>query len=176
MLYAQVTEPGRVQLAQALKGTKDAKWYRRVQVIQWSSQGHRVAQIASLVSLSQATVRDYIKRYNSGGLSRLAPHYGIGRPVATAWSKAQWDELLHRSPCQFEPLATGARNWTQELLVQYLAHYQKVSLTQSALSHLFKRLGIRWNRGKLKVTSPDPDYQVKRQRIEALKKKPSPAN
>jgi hypothetical protein len=45
---------------------------------------------------------------------------------------------------------------------------------------LMKRLGIRWNlcssvtrrneSGKLKVTSPDPLYILKRERVEELKK------
>jgi hypothetical protein len=47
-----------------------------------------------------------------------------------------------------------------------------VTVTQPAISECLKRDKIRWNRGKLKVTSPDPLYTVKRERVEALKKKP----
>jgi hypothetical protein len=86
-------------------------------------------------------------------------------------TKAEWEELLHRSPCQFEKLNTGARNWSQKLLVQYCSQYLGVQITQSAISGILKRLDIRWNRGKLRVTSPDPLYTVKRERIETLKKK-----
>jgi transposase len=172
MLFAQINEQSRTLLHEALQAAEEAKWYRRLQVIVLSGQGHQVSEIAPLTRLSEATIRDYIKRYNHGGLSGLQPNYGIGRPAANSWTKEEWDALLHRSPCQFEKLATGARNWTQTLLVHYLLMYHQVSMSQSALSYLFKRLGISWNRGKLKVTSPDPDYQVKRSRIEALKKKP----
>ena len=86
-------------------------------------------------------------------------------------TKAQWEELLHRSPAGFEKLNTGARNWTQALLVAYCAQYLGVPITQARLCQLFKTMGLTWNRGKLKVTSPDPLYTVKRERVEGLKKK-----
>lgn len=78
---------------------------------------------------------------------------------------------MRRSPCQFEKLNTGARNWTQKLLAQYCSVYLDVQITVPAISILLKRLGIKWNRGKLKVTSPDPLYMVKRERVETLKGK-----
>jgi hypothetical protein len=81
--------------------------------------------------------------------------------------------LLHQSPCQFEKLNTGARNWTQKLLIDYCLQYLDAKMSQSSISMLIKRLGIRWNRGKLKVTSPDPLYILKRERVDELKKKPS---
>ena len=64
----------------------------------------------------------------------------------------------------------GLLSSTSHLLVDYLQRYHRIVVTRSALSKLFKRLGLSWKRGKLKVTSPDPDYQIKRQRIETLKK------
>jgi len=91
-------------------------------------------------------------------------------------TKAQWEELLRRSPSQFETLNTSARNWKKELLVNYCEHELGLKITQSALCMLFDRLGIKWNRGKLKVTSPDPLYTVKRERYETLKKKQNRAN
>ncbi len=37
---------------------------------------------------------------------------------------------------------------------------------------LLKRMKIKWNRGKLKVTSPDPLYTVKQERVDTPKKSP----
>jgi hypothetical protein len=85
-------------------------------------------------------------------------------------TKAEWEELLHQSPSQFERLRSGARNWTQALLQTYLWEYHHVSVTQQAISVAIKRHKVRWNRGKLRVTSPDPVYLVKRERIDTLKK------
>ena len=170
MIYAQVNHEGLKLLEGELKSTKDVKWYRRLKIIQLSSQGEKVPQLAKQFDVCGATVRDYIKRYNKGGLDTLKRGNSNGRPPKTQLTKAQWEELLHQSPCQF--LNTGARNWTYKMLSQYCYEYLGVQMGQSGIGMLMKRMDIRWNRGKLKVTSPDPDYTVKRERVEKLKKKP----
>ena len=172
MIYAQVSDDGLKLLEAELKSTKDAKWYKRLEIIQWSSQGETVPQLSKRSDVCQATVRDYIKRYNSGGLGALKPGKSSGRPPTTDLTKDQWEELLHQSPCQFEKLDTGDRNWTQDMLSVYCYEYLGVKIGSTAICMLLKRMGISWNRGKLKVTSPDPDYTVKRERVQTLKKKP----
>jgi len=171
MIFAKVNEEGSKLLEKELKATKDAEWYRRLKIVQLSSLGETVSKLAEIFGLCKATVRDYIKRYNRGGLESLKRGNSNGRPPKINLTKAQWEELLHRSPCQFEKLNTGARNWTHKLLSMYCREYLGVQITPSAIGMLLKRMGIRWNRGKLKVTSPDPLYTVKRERVETLKKK-----
>ena len=171
MIYALVSPENRKQLINELADTKDARWYRRLKIINLSSVGKTVPQLAEIFDLSSSTVRDYIHRYNSGGIAVLRRSYSPGRPKKIAFLKEQWEELLHRSPAQFEKFNTAARNWTQELLVEYCQKYLSVEITQGRLCQILKKLGIKWNRGKLKVTSPDPLYTVKRERIETLKKK-----
>ncbi len=172
MIYAQVDNQKLEALEKELKSTRDAKWYQRLKIVQLSSQSEKVPQLAKQFDVCEATVRDYIKRYERGGLETLKRNKSSGRPPKTQLTKAQWEELLHRGPCQFEKLNTGARNWTYKMLSQYCYEYLGVQIGQSAIGMLLKRIGIRWNRGKLKVTSPDPQYTVKRERVETLKKKP----
>jgi transposase len=172
MIYAQVNEEKLKPLRKELKSTKDAGWYRRLKIIQLSSQGKKVPQLAKQFDVCQATVRDYIKRCNSGGLETLRRGSSSGRPPKTHLTRAGWEELLHHSPCQFEKLNTGARNWTYKMLSVYCHEYLGVQMGQSGIGMLMKRMDIRWNRGKLKVTSPDPQYTVKRERVETLKKSP----
>lgn len=171
MLYAKVSPEDHVLLDQELKTTRDANWYRRLKIIQLSGQGKSVSELAELFDVCPATVRDYLHRYTRGGLSALRRRFSPGAPLKIPFTKAQWEELLHRSPNQFPQLETKARNWTQELLVDYFSKVHGIEVAQPTLSLLLKRLGIRWNRGKLKVTSPDPLYTVKRERVETLKKK-----
>ena len=171
MIFAFISHEDRDLIEKKLKETKDVRWYRRLKIIQLSSAGKTVPQLAETFDLSFATVRDYIKRYNEGGVFELKRSYSKGRPFRIEMSKEEWEDLLRRSPCQFEKLNTAVRNWTQELLVKYCSLYRGILVAQSTISTLLKRLGIRWNRGKLKVTSPDPLYTVKRDRVESLKKK-----
>jgi len=171
MIYAYVHTENHDKLRGELLTTPDAKWYRRLKLIELSSSGLPAPKVAEIFDLCPATVRDYIHRYNRSGLDGLCRAASPGAPEKIPLTKAQWEDLLHQSPCQFEKLNTGARNWRQELLVTYLQQYHGVFVTQSAICKHLKRMGLRFNRGKLKVTSPDPLYTVKRQRIEELKKK-----
>ena len=172
MLYANVTPKDLEKLEEELKSATDAKWYRRLKVIHLSAQRKSVRLIATFFDLCHATVREYITRYNAEGLAGLHREPSPGAPQKIPLTKAEWEELLHQSPCHFERLGTGARNWTQALLVRYFQQYYAVTVTQAAIALCIKRHGIRWNRGKLKVTSPDPVYTVKRERIDTLKKTP----
>lgn len=171
MLYAKVNEATEKALKQAIKTAQNTKWYRRLKVIDLSIKGQKVGEIAAIFDLSDNTVRGYINRYNQGELEGLKPNYGQGRNKTITLSKDELTELLERSPSQFEKLETGARNWNQALMKQYLREYYQIDVSQSGISGLFKRLGIPWNRAKKKVTSPDALYTVKRQRVEQLKQK-----
>ena len=172
MVYANVSPDDVKTLTEELKQTKDVKWYHRIKIILLSAKHKSVPELADLFDRCEATIRTYIKRYNTEGRKGLIPQSRDGAPAKVPFSKAEWEELLHQSPSQFKQLQTAARNWSQELVLDYLRVYHGILLTQPALSKLLKRQGIRWNRGKLKVTSPDPLYTVKRERIETLKKKP----
>jgi transposase len=147
-----------------------------LKIIHLSSQGKSVPELATLFDLCHATVRDYITRYNAGGLDGLKRQSSDGAPSKIPFSKADWEELLRQSPSQFDRLQTGARNWTQELVQAYLLAYHQVSVTQQTISATIKRKKVSWNRGKLKVTSPDPLYTVKRDQMNEFKKKPLPAH
>ena len=171
MIYAIISKTDLASFETEMNSTSDVPWYRRLKVIHLSSQQDKtVPELSKMFDLCQATIRTYIHAHNQGGLTGLKREYSPGSPPRTHLTKSEWEELLKQSPSQFEKLNTGARNWTQALLVVYCAEYLNVTITQSAISSLFKRLNIRWNRGKLKVTSPDPLYTVKRERIETLKK------
>jgi len=150
MLYAKVDETGRKTLNQAIKTAQNVKWYRRLKVIDLSAKGQTVAKIAAIFNLSDNTVRIYINRYNQGGIEGLKPNYGQGRNKTITLSKDELTELLGRSPSQFEKLNTGARNWNQSLMKQYLWAYHQIDVSQSAISTKFKQLGIPWNRAKKK--------------------------
>ena len=172
MLYAEVSPQAYDRLLNAIQQSSARNWYRRLKIIQLSSQGKSVPELATLFDLCKATVRDYIKRYNAGGLDGLKRRSSDGAPSKIPFTKAEWEDLLRQSPSQFNLLETGARNWTQELVQAYLRHYHQVSVTQQAISASIRRHKVSWNRGKLKVTSPDPLYTVKRDQLEACKKKP----
>jgi len=170
MLFANVSPEDNERIAEAMKQTKDIRWYQRLHIIRLSSQGKSVPELTDLFGRCAATVRNYITRYNHEGFDGLNRQSSPGAPPQIPFSKADWEEVLHQSPSQFAPLATAARNWNQEFLVAYLRCYHGVTVTRQAVAASLKRHGVRLNRGRLRVTSPDPVYTVNRDRIDALKK------
>lgn len=101
-------------------------------------------------------------------IAGLRPDYGVGRPATLTWTQAQWLDVLAQSPVHLPLLASQARNWTQALLCQYLQLYHQIEVSQPTIAKHLRQAGIRWRRAKLRVYSPDPLYQVKRQRIQHL--------
>lgn len=168
MIYAKVDDQEREALQNAMKVTTNVKWFRRLKIIDLSSQGFNVTELANIFDLCEGTIRRYIHDFNQSGLAGLRPAYGQGRPPALPWSKAQWLDLLAQSPADLPLLNNAAQNWTQGLLQQYWAVYQQVQVTQTTISKTLRRVGIRWRRAKARVHSPDPLYTVKRQRIAEL--------
>ena len=70
MIFAKVINEGLKLLKKELKSTKDAKWYRRLKIVQLSSQKRTVPQLAKDFDVCEATVRDYITQYNEVSLLR----------------------------------------------------------------------------------------------------------
>jgi transposase len=169
MIFAKVNAQEREAIQSEMKATNNIKWYRRLKVIDLSSQGYKVPELAQMFDLCEGTIRRYIHHFNEAGLPGLQPGYGQGRPPELSWTKGEWLDVLAQSPADLTQLNTGAQNWTQGLLRQYLALYHQIEVTQATISKALRRVGVRWRRAKRRVHSPDPLYIVKRQRVEQLK-------
>jgi len=93
----------------------------------------------------------------------------VGRPPKLAnWTKGDWDKILERTPDQYEKLNTESRQWTLDLLKKYVKEYHNIEVCRSSVYHSLRKTGRRTGRSKLRVGSPDPDYVVKRQHVQAV--------
>jgi hypothetical protein len=92
MIYAKVDAQHKAELDTEMNRTKDAKWYRRLKIIDLSGQGFSVPELSEMFDLGDGTIRRYIHAYNEAGLDGLRPGYGQG-------SKQQTTELGHPSCC-----------------------------------------------------------------------------
>lgn len=153
-----------------IKNADQVKWYRRLKIIQRSMAGMTVPQLAEHFDVCQATVRQYIKAYNRGGLDELRPQKSPGRPPKVGHlSRDDWSDILHRTPNQYEKLKTDSRQWTLALLVRYAKEYLGEEVHFDTISKALRRCKYRTGRSKLRVSSPDADYLVKRERIQKLR-------
>ena len=171
MIYAKIDDASALQrLDTALSQATKPKWYRRLLIIKLSATEHlSVRRLAKMFNLSDDSVRSYIHKYNTSGLEALMPKSPPGcRGKITHFSKSDWDQLLEQTPNQYEKLQTDSRQWTLELIRVYLKVYHEISVTPPAIYFALRRTGYRTGRSKLRVGSPDPEYQTKRHQLEEL--------
>jgi transposase len=144
---------------------KDTFTLRRSQMLLASSRGEHVPQIASNLGCGQQTVRDAIHDFNDRGLDALTP--GSSRPKRTRATfdentAEQLRELLHRCPREF---GRDSSLWTLEMAAEVAF---EEGLTKERVSGetiratLARLLGVRWQRAKRWITSPDPLYERKK--------------
>ena len=171
MIYAEVGDASALErLDVALSEAKKPQWYRRLMIIKLSAtEGFSVPKLAKMFNLSDGSVRSYIHKYNTSGLEDLMPQSPPGRRgKITHFSKSEWQGLFEQTPDQYEKLQTDSRQWTLELIRVYFLVYHEISITPSAICMALRRTGYRTGRSKLRVGSPDPEYQAKRSQLTEL--------
>jgi len=173
MLSIELSASERIGLEKRLKQAKSqsAVVYLDLKIIEFSDQGKTVSEISQLLGLHPNTVRRIINQFLRGrfvGLKRKPK----GRPEEKlkAYDKDYWADILSQPPSSFEKLETPDQNWNYGLIQVYIAHYLKIKVSIGTIWNHLRRIGYTSGRAKLSITSPDPDYQVKRERLEVLKK------
>ncbi len=173
----------RQELAAALRATRAARVYRRLKAVQLVGEGHSVGEVVRLCDVGRSSVYTYLRAFARGGVAALedAPRSGRPRKLPPPYSGGQeshdaWQRLLDRRPSAVPELRTPSHVWTLRLLARYMQVMHQVEVAEATMYKALSRAGFRRGRTKLTVTSPDPQYEVKRQRVEALGKGPGRAS
>jgi transposase len=178
-----LSEEQRTELAAAIQAARSARLYRRLKVVQWPVEGYAVDAVMHLADVSRSRVCRYLSAYAHGGVAALedAPRSGRPRKLPAPYASGDpashdaWQRLLDRRPSTIPELASASHVWTLRLLARYMAAVHGAGVAEATIYKALSRAGFRRGRTKLSVTSPDPQYEVKRRRIEALGKGPTPA-
>jgi transposase len=174
MLKIQLTAPELEELQRRLKKAKKGKTleYLDLKIIDFSNSGKKVKEISSLLALHPNTVRQILHTFTAEGFAGLR-RKSRGKPSIKlkAYDKAYWEDILSQPPRLFDKLETDVQNWNYPLLQEYIRVYLGIKASIGAIWAHLRRVGFTSGRAKLSLTSPDPDYQVKRKRGESLEKK-----
>jgi len=160
-----VTDAERAQWVAGLRSS-DAFVHRRSQILLASARGEQAPQIAGHLGCDGQTVRNAIAAFNTRGLAALRK--GSSRPhrFRVAFDAARGEQLralLHQSPRTFgQPTSV----WTLELAaaVSFERGLTAQRVSAETIRATLERLGIRWQRAKRWITSPDPAYARKKGR------------
>jgi transposase len=138
---------------------------RRCQILLASARGQTARLIGEALGCDDQTVRNVLHAFNTHGLSALSrrssapqrtPHAAFN-----ATQREQLRALLHQSPRTFgHPTSL----WTLPLAaeVAYAEGLTARPVSGEAIRRALARLGVRWQRAKHWITSPDPAYRRKK--------------
>jgi transposase len=159
-----LTDAERETLEAGLR-SPDAFTLRRCQILLASDAGHNPYQIARNLGCNPQRARNAIHKFNEEGLKE-ALRRGSNRPNTVHRSFDEkgveaLGQILHRSPREFGKesslwtLAMAAQVSFEEGLTAYRVSGETIRATLA-------RMGVRWQRAKRWITSPDPLYGRKK--------------
>jgi transposase len=144
--------------------SSDAFVLRRCQILLASARGERAPTVARLLGCDDQTVRNVIHGFNAAGLAVLQE--GSSRPhrLRTAFTPEgaeRLKDLLHRSPRDF---GQERGTWTLQLAAQVSFEQGIISapVSDESVRRALNRLKTHWKRAKHWITSPDPQYLLKK--------------
>jgi transposase len=158
-----LTEDERRQVQAGLRSS-DAFVLRRCQILLASDRGERAGTIAKQLGCHKQTVLTVLHGFNADGLAVLEE--GSSRPhrLRTTFCEEALEglqDLLHHSPRNFgKPTSL----WSLELVAQVSFEQGLTSrlVSDESVRRALKRLGTNWKRAKDWITSPDPQYLLKK--------------
>jgi transposase len=137
---------------------------RRCQILLANARGEYAPAIAKHLGCDDETVRDVIRAFNERGLEVLRRRSSRPHRIVVAFPPEQAErlrDLLHQSPRNFDK-PTGV--WTLELAaeVSFEQGLTPERVSREAVRTALSRLGVKWQRAKQWITSPDPAYARKK--------------
>jgi transposase len=152
------------ELDDLYRTTRDVRIRTRAQMVLLSAEKQMVpSEIASIVRRDEQTVRRWLKRYRAEGLNGL---YDQPRPGTPGKVTPAYQELLIRTVRQ-RPRSLGQPYslWTLHRLADYMAEETGIRISAETVRVHLKAADIVISRPQHKVSSPDPEYEVKKRRL-----------
>lgn len=152
------------ELDELYRTTKDPRIRTRAQMV-FLSVDHKliVPQIALIVRESEPTVLRWLKRYHAEGSNGLRDEPRPGRPSdLTDNYRMRLIAAVRRRP---RSLNLPFSLWTLQRLADYLAEQTGLRVSGETVRHALKNAGIVMSRPQHTITSPDPEYDVKKRRL-----------
>jgi transposase len=151
------------ELADLYRTTRDVRLRTRAQMVLLAAEQQLPASaIAPIVRESEETVRRWLKRYQAAGLEGLRDQHRGGRPATV--TDAYREQLLYAVRRRPRSLDQPYSLWTLQRLADYLAEQTGIRVEDETVRLHLKAAGIVLSRPQHTISSPDPEYAVKKGR------------
>ncbi|MGH3906119.1 MAG: IS630 family transposase [Pseudonocardiaceae bacterium] len=130
----------------------------RARMVLWYVEGYRKGEIAVMSGASRPTVDKWLKRYERFGVEGLVSRASPGGPRQIPDRiRAKVLALTRTSP----PSVLGISHWSATEMAGYVKKTERVYVSQTWMSRLWRENGLRpWRQGTFKI-SKDPDFEDK---------------
>lgn len=159
-----LTEEQLAELEELYQKTQKPRYRTRAQIVLLSAeQGYKAEDIAQIVRESHMTVLRWLKRYLAEGIEGLkdAPRPGRSTTLTEAYRKRLL-EVVRRRP---RSLGLEYSLWTLRRLADYLAEETGLRVSFETVRRELAKADIVFSRPQHTISSPDPEYQVKKRRL-----------
>ncbi len=163
ILIKDLSEESRLDLEKLYHTSKKPRLRSRAQMILLSHKGYGSSEIATIVLLNKRSVQRWIQRYIAEGIKGLydAPRSGAPPRVTAEYIEQLLQTVRRRPRCLDLPFSM----WTCERLADYMTEQTGIRIQRRAVNKYLNKNGIVLSKPQHKISSPDPDYLVKKRRL-----------
>ncbi len=151
-------------------------------MVELSSRGLRVGEIAEQLRCATGTVRQWLKRFNAKGLEGLRDEPRPGKPPK--YTAEQVGEVIAASLTKPEDLGLPFACWTLDRLTAHLHEEKGIPISRSRIDEILSAEGLRWRQQESwfgeradpdfaeKGVPVDPEFAAKRGQSQACIQRP----
>jgi transposase len=144
--------------------THDVRVRTRAQMILLAAeQGMVAGEIAAVVRQDEETVRRWFACYQAEGVEGLSDTPRSGAPPKA--TSGYRERLLQISCSRPRALGLPFSLWTATRLADHLAEMTGVRMSTPSVCRLLREGGMALSRPQHSITSPDPEYALKKGRL-----------
>jgi transposase len=142
----------------------DACEMKRAQIVLASSQGLTTTGINKRYGYSTEYARKMIHRFNKQGVSCLKRKSSAPLTIKSVFDRDKCEKIkkiMHKNPRGF---GKASSIWTLTLMAEVLYEEGETprQMANETLRRAMKKNGVNWKRAKDWITSPDPQYEIKK--------------
>ena len=146
------------------RSTKEVRLRTRAQIILLAGEQRMTAPvIAKIVRENDQTVRNWLKRWMAEGIEGLKDRPMPGAPCKI--TKTYEEQLLLAVRRRPRSLGQPYSMWTLQRLADYMAEQTGIRASYETVRQVLKAGEVVLSRPQHKISSPDPEYLVKKRRL-----------
>lgn len=151
-------------LALLYRSTHEVRVRTRAQIVLLAGEQRLTAPaIAIIVREDDQTVRNWLKRWLAEGIEGLKDRPMPGAPAKV--TSAYKEQLLRIVRLRPRSLEQPYSLWTLQRLADYMAEATGIRVSDETVRQVLKTGEIVLSRPQHKISSPDPEYLVKKRRL-----------